>query len=126
MRKLILKMSMTTDGFVGGPNGEIDWLFESLDQEATRWIADTLWQAGIHIMGSRTYADMAAYWPSSTDLLAAPMNAIPKIVFSRTRDEKGPKVATTKALEDASRAAPVDSAGDARSWGEPRVASGEA
>jgi dihydrofolate reductase len=116
MKKLILKMSMTIDGFVGGPNGELDWLFRSLDSEATKWIAETIWQAGVHIMGSRTYADMAAYWPSSRDLLAAPMNEIPKVVFSRTWDAKEPKLsATTKALDDALRAAPVDQPRDASS-----------
>jgi hypothetical protein len=31
MRKLVLKMSMTLDGFVGGPNGEADWIFRTLD-----------------------------------------------------------------------------------------------
>jgi hypothetical protein len=35
MRKLILKMSVTTDGFVGGPGGEIDWIFRSADQGTT-------------------------------------------------------------------------------------------
>jgi dihydrofolate reductase len=33
-------------------------------------------------MGSVTYRDMAAHWPSSTESYAAPMNQIPKIVFS--------------------------------------------
>jgi dihydrofolate reductase len=55
----------------------------SRDEGAKAWIADTLWQAGLHAMGSRTYFDMAGYWPTSTDLLAAPMNEIPKIVFTR-------------------------------------------
>jgi dihydrofolate reductase len=123
MRRLILKMSMTIDGFVGGPNGEIDWLFRTLDGKALdgkEWIAATIGEAGVHIMGSRTYADMAAYWPSSTDLLAAPMNDIPKVVFSRTGSLK--LSATTRALEDASRAAPVQ---PTASWGQPRVASGD-
>jgi len=111
MRKLILKMNISIDGFVAGPRGEIDWIFTNLD-DAKSWIVDTLWQAGVHIMGSRTYADMAAYWPASTDVLAAPMNQIPKVVFSRTG-----KAATTKALEDASRMAPVEKAG--ASWGQP-------
>jgi hypothetical protein len=35
MSRLILKMSMSVDGFVGGPNGEIDWIFRSLDTGAT-------------------------------------------------------------------------------------------
>jgi dihydrofolate reductase len=116
MRNLILKMNLSIDGFVGGPKGEIDWMFRNLD-DAKTWIVDTLRQAGVHIMGSRTYADMAAYWPSSTDVLAAPMNEIPKVVFSRTG-----KASTTKALEDASRMAPIDKAG--ASWGQPRIASG--
>jgi hypothetical protein len=63
MRKLILKMSITLDGFVGGADGKIDWLFQTVDNEARKWIADTIEQAGVHIMGSRTYADMATYWP---------------------------------------------------------------
>lgn len=117
MRKLILKMNISLDGFVAGPNGEIDWMFTNLD-DAKSWIADTLWQAGVHIMGSRTYADMAAYWPASTDVLAAPMNEIPKVVFSRTG-----KATTTRALEDASRIAPVERAG--ASWAQPRIASGD-
>ena len=33
-------------------------------------------------MGGVTYRDMAAHWPSSTEPYAAPMNQIPKIVFS--------------------------------------------
>jgi dihydrofolate reductase len=123
MRKLILKMSITLDGFVGGAEGKIDWLFQTLDEGARKWIADTVEQAGVHIMGSRTYADMAAYWPSSTDILAAPMNRIPKVVFSRTKDRK--LAATTKALEDANRDAPVDKTRAAASWGQPRIASGD-
>jgi len=29
MRKLILKMSISLDGFVGEPNGEIKWIFKA-------------------------------------------------------------------------------------------------
>src|SRR5271154_2567208 len=77
-------MSMTLDGYVGGPAGEIDWAMRTLDAGATAWIEETLWQAGAHLIGRRTYADMVAYWPTSTEPLAVPMNAIPKIVFSRS------------------------------------------
>jgi hypothetical protein len=51
MRKLVLKMSVSVDGFVGGPNGEIDWLLRTMDKSAIDWIEETLWQAGVHIMG---------------------------------------------------------------------------
>jgi riboflavin biosynthesis pyrimidine reductase len=32
---LIVKMAMSLDGFVGGPNCEADWLFRSSDEEST-------------------------------------------------------------------------------------------
>jgi dihydrofolate reductase len=35
-------------------------------------------------MGRVTYEQMAAVWPSSSSEYAAPMNEIPKIVFSKT------------------------------------------
>ena len=101
MRKLILKMSISADGFVGGPNGEIDWLLRTLDDSAITWLLDTLWQAGVHIMGSRTFYDMAAYWPNSSEPLAAPMNEIPKIVFSGNGLlEPASAEHTTQALKD--------------------------
>lgn len=88
MRKLILKMQISIDGFVGGPEGEGDWIVRTLDEGATAWMLDTLWAAGVHIMGSRTFHDMAAYWPGSPEPQAVPMNEIPKMVFSnRTLDE---------------------------------------
>jgi dihydrofolate reductase len=132
MRKLVLKMSVSLDGYVGGPNGEIDWLFKSLDEGATAWIADTLWQAGVHIMGSRTYHDMAAYWPTSTEPLAAPMNEIPKVVFSKKGSLRQGDELTTTALKDAIGASGAKlSAGSAKpspntaSWTDATVARGE-
>ncbi len=83
MRKLVLKMSMSLDGFVGGPNGEIDWLFRSMDSGVMDWLSRNIGAAGLHIMGSHTFQDMAAYGPRSSDLLAAPMNQIRKVVFSK-------------------------------------------
>jgi dihydrofolate reductase len=102
MRNLVLKMSISADGFVGGPHGEIDWLLRTRDENAVAWILDTLRQAGVHIMGSRTFHDMAAYWPTSTDPLAVPMNEIPKVVFSKKgfQELSGTKW-TTRALGDA-------------------------
>ena len=84
MRKLVLKMDCSLDGFVGGPNGQLDWLIPDFDEEHTDWLVGKLWQAGAHLMGSATYRGMAAHWPTSTEPYAAPMNQIPKIVFSRS------------------------------------------
>jgi len=35
-------------------------------------------------MGRITYEEMAGFWPTSDDEYAAPMNDIPKVVFSKT------------------------------------------
>ncbi|HKC19163.1 MAG TPA: dihydrofolate reductase family protein [Candidatus Dormibacteraeota bacterium] len=85
MRKLVLMMSVSVDGFVAGPHqhpGE----FPEPDQ-LKRWKLDRIRKAGTHIMGRTTYEEMAAYWPTSTDEYAAPMNEIPKVVFSNTLDK---------------------------------------
>jgi len=104
MRKLVLKMSISVDGFVAGPTGEIDWLLRTMDKSMVDWIENTLWQAGVHIMGRKTYNDMVAYWPTSSDPLAAPMNEIPKLVFSKKGIiEPAGAGATTQALKDTSR-----------------------
>jgi dihydrofolate reductase len=82
MTQLVLKMSISVDGFVAGPNGELNWLFNSMDDAATAWILDTLKPARAHVMGSRVFQDMAAFWPTSTEPFASSMNAVPKVVFS--------------------------------------------
>jgi dihydrofolate reductase len=83
MRKLILGMTMTADGFVCGPNHELDWFIRTKDESVKDWIEKALWEGGVHIMGSRTFEVMAPYWVTSTDQLAEPMNKIPKVVFSK-------------------------------------------
>lgn len=82
MRKLILQMQYSLDGCVAGPNGELEWIFPDFDAEYAKWGVEKLWQAGAHLMGGATYRAMAAHWPTSTEPYAAPMNQIPKIVFS--------------------------------------------
>ena len=83
MRKLVLKMSMTLDGFVCGPNGELDWP-DVDDARATAWTMESLRETDFHVVGARTYAEMAAYWPTSDGPFAESMNTVPKIVFSRS------------------------------------------
>jgi dihydrofolate reductase len=128
MRRLILKMSVSIDGFVGGPDGELDWIFKTHDPEAVAWTVDSISRAGLHIMGSRTFQDMAAYWPSSSEPFAAAMNQIPKVVFSRRGASAFAGRETTRALVDARaqstpRTDPEASA--VKSWDDARVATGD-
>ncbi len=132
MRPLVLKMSMSLDGFVGGPNGEIDWVFRTSSGDGREWVVDTIRNAGTHIMGSRTYYDMAAFWPYSDMPFAPPMNDIPKVIFSRNGVKDGTQVGrTTRALSDAEKDRIGDSprvtptAAVMQSWAEPTVARGD-
>jgi dihydrofolate reductase len=85
MRNVVLMMSISIDGFVAGPHGHAGALPEP--EELKRWKLERVRRAGTHIMGRVTYEEMAAYWPTSADDYAAPMNEIPKVVFSKTLDE---------------------------------------
>jgi dihydrofolate reductase len=87
MRRLVLKMQMSLDGFVGRLDGDVGFIFASFDEFLVNWIVQDLWRAGLHIMGRKTYGDMAAWWPHSQEPFAPPMNLIPKAVFSDTLQE---------------------------------------
>ena len=126
MRKLILKMSMSADGFVAGPNGEVDWMFPSMSEEGKAWILEMSRNAGLLAVGSRTLLQWAAYWPSSKDGLAPAMNQIPKVVFSR--NAAGVRAAMTRALEDAEARATPGSKPDPQaveSWRSARIVTGD-
>jgi dihydrofolate reductase len=125
MRKLILKMSMSIDGFVAGPNGEMDWLFRLHDDEAKAWTVAAIEGAGIHAMGRKSWQDMAAYWPTSTEPFAPPMNDIPKVVFTRAGLADA---TTTRGLEDARAQGKPTKPADpevVRGWTHPRIAAGD-
>jgi dihydrofolate reductase len=51
-----------------------------LKQRKLDWLRHT----GTHAMGRVTYEQMSQHWPYSSDDYAAPMNDLPKVVFSRT------------------------------------------
>ena len=78
-----MKMSVSVDGFVAGVNGENDWIFQTGDKESLAWSVGQSWEAGLIIMGRKSFALMAPYWPTATGPFAAPMNEIPKAVFTK-------------------------------------------
>lgn len=85
MRNVVLIMSASFDGYVVGPKGHAG--LHSEPEELHRWKLDRIRRAGTHIMGRVTYQEMSSFWPSSTADYAAPMNEIPKVVFSKTLSE---------------------------------------
>jgi dihydrofolate reductase len=85
MRNVTLMMSASVDGYVVGPFDHPGGRPEP--SELKQWKLDRIRKAGTHIMGRVTYEEMASFWPTSMDDYAAPMNEIPKVVFSTTLTE---------------------------------------
>jgi dihydrofolate reductase len=86
MRQVTLQMGMSLDGYVASDR-EHPGVAVPEDADLVRWKLDRVAKAGAHLMGRATYLEMAGYWPHSEHPYAAPMNDIPKIVFSRTLGE---------------------------------------
>lgn len=84
MRKVIVEMSVSVDGFVAPAKGAPDHRgapeAPALKQRKLDWLRQT----GTHLMGRVTYQQMADHWPYSGDEYASPMNDLPKVVFSKT------------------------------------------
>ncbi|MBT2481045.1 dihydrofolate reductase family protein [Streptomyces sp. ISL-94] len=96
MRKIILMMSVSLDGFFEGPERQIDW--HLVDDELHRHFNDEIRAMGGLLEGRVTYELMADFWPTAD---ADPANAgpvaefagiwrdIPKYVYSRTLQRAG-------------------------------------
>jgi dihydrofolate reductase len=87
MRTLTLKMEVPVDGFVGTPDGDVGPFMDTFEREDEAFLAaavEGVSDASAHLMGRKTYEDVAAHRPTSDAPFAAPMNEIPKVVFSRT------------------------------------------
>lgn len=103
-----MKMSVSLDGFVGGPNGEKDWVFRSSDEESRAWSAGCIAQAGLIIMGRKSFETMSPYWPTATGPFAAPMNEIPKAVFTRKGYKVPPGASSSPAAVSWAKARVID------------------
>ena len=84
MRKVIVEMSVSLDGFVAPAEGAPDHRSAPEDPVLKQRKLDWMRDAGIHAMGRVTYQEMAGHWPYSSDEYAAPMNELPKVVFSKS------------------------------------------
>jgi dihydrofolate reductase len=81
---------MTVDGYFEGPNNDISW--HNVDAEFNEYAAEMLNSVDTLLFGRVTYELMASYWPTADairndPIVAGKMNALPKIVFSRTLNE---------------------------------------
>lgn len=84
MASLVLKMSVSLDGFIAPSDGSSGWEAAGRSPDGAGWVLDTVANAGMHVMGAATYARWAGFWPSAPGPFAKPMNDIPKAVFSNS------------------------------------------
>jgi dihydrofolate reductase len=92
-RKIIVMMSVSVDGFIEGPHGELDW--HMVDDELHNHFNEQLGAMSAFLNGRVMYQLMAEFWPTAdSDLASTPpmiefariWRDMPKIVFSRTLD----------------------------------------
>lgn len=105
MRKIISFMHLSLDGFVAGPNGEMDWI--KVDQEIFDHVGRRIGQGDTAMYGRKTYQMMESYWPTAGDQPTATKHDIEhstwykkahKIVLSKTI--KGADPATTTVIDE--------------------------
>ncbi len=82
---VVLRHTLSIDGYGAVPPGIPENVLVEYDEdkEFIAYMGDLLSRAGVHAMGSKTYGDMAGYWPNRSGPEADAMNRIPKVVFSR-------------------------------------------
>lgn len=90
MRKVILDLAVTLDGFIEGPNGEVDWCIMDEEMGFNQFLSeiDTI------LYGRKSYDLWGEYTPSDTDSecekqIWALVHSKKKIVFSTTTPETG-------------------------------------
>lgn len=65
MRKIISFMHMSLDGFVAGPNGELNWV--KIDDELFNHVGKRIGKGDTALYGRVTYQMMEDYWPTAAD-----------------------------------------------------------
>jgi len=95
MRKLKLQMQMTLDGFVAGPDGQLDWMWipGERDEAVFKKAIELAGTCDIILMGRKMTGEFTTYWENVVDnqpdspehSFAQQMVNMRKIVFSRTQ-----------------------------------------
>ncbi|GCC52798.1 dihydrofolate reductase [Chryseotalea sanaruensis] len=105
MRKIISFMHMSLDGFVAGPNGEMNWI--KVDEEIFSHVGKRISKGDMALYGRVTYQMMESYWPTAGDKPAATKHDIEhskwykeveKVVLSKTMNDTG--LTNTRIISD--------------------------
>ncbi|MGO4805143.1 dihydrofolate reductase family protein [Arthrobacter sp. 2MCAF15] len=103
MRKIVMVMQVSLDGFFEGPDRDISW--HMVDEELHRHMNEKLAPMGAFLEGRVTYELMEGYWPTADeDPDISPVMAdfariwrdMPKFVYSRTLTTAGPNATVVR------------------------------
>jgi dihydrofolate reductase len=91
MRKLKLQMQMTVDGFVAGPEGQLDWMTWDMDEKLLAFINHLTDTSDTILLGRKMAAGFLQYWEAIVEkpenpeyAFARKMVDTPKMVFTKT------------------------------------------
>ena len=92
MRKVKLQMQMTINGFVGGLNGENDWMTWNPDPELVAFFDSLLDTSDTLLLGRKLANGFIEHWENAAGKNPAPpfakkIAALPKVVFTKTLDK---------------------------------------
>jgi dihydrofolate reductase len=92
MRKVKLQMQVTLDGYVAGPNGEMDWMTWNWDEELTAYVGSITELIDLIILGRVLAEGFIPVWKQRLEELgpqdgAEKMVNTPKVVFTKTMTE---------------------------------------
>ena len=89
MRKLILNLAITLDGFIEGPNGEIDWLVRDPDVDFGDILSEILSDKDAIFYGRVSYDKWGKFTPDDASQKIKDayklMHSMQKYVFSKTQ-----------------------------------------
>jgi dihydrofolate reductase len=91
LRKLKLQVQISVDGFIAGPNGEMDWMVWNWDDKLKKYVSELTEPVDTIILGRKMTDGFVSYW---SDIMTKPddpfyafakkMIETPKVVFTKT------------------------------------------
>ncbi len=87
MRKLKLQVQMSVDGFIAGPNGELDYAVWNWDDALKNYVTAITEPVDCMVLGRKLAQGFIPYWASNPEQEgAAKINSSQKVVFTKTLD----------------------------------------
>jgi dihydrofolate reductase len=95
MRKVKLQVQMSVDGFISGPNGEMDWMVWDWDNELKQYVEEITEPVDCIVLGRKLAQGFIPHWAANPELEGAvKINSTKKVVFTKTLDKSDPEVAS--------------------------------